>query len=305
MGGIAGRLRLVRVRSWRRRSDPTEPCSPTVRSTGATTASVSTSSPTSTRRDSSRSSTPAPICSRSRPSRRRSRSRRCSPRSIDSATRCRPGAASPCATGDTSPTARRSTKRSRSPRARRSVVAVGVNCSPPEAAIEAVAHLAAASPLAVVAYPNRGADWDADAKAWTGGDDVDMAAVARGLLDAGAHLVGGCCGTGPDDVRAIAIDAAARRESRDEVVTVTTPLDAHHHDHRADRPAPHAVAPAAGHGRPDDACRRARGLARDPHPRRPGDPAPHRRGRPAGRGSVGSRRRSRARRRARMGRPAR
>jgi homocysteine S-methyltransferase len=85
-----------------------------------------------------------------------------------------------------------------------------VNCSPPDAAIEAVAHIAATSSLAVVAYPNRGADWDADAKAWTGGDDVDMAAVARDLVDAGAHLVGGCCGTGPDDVRAIAIEAASR-----------------------------------------------------------------------------------------------
>ena len=85
-----------------------------------------------------------------------------------------------------------------------------MNCSPPDAAIEAVAHLASTSSLAVVAYPNRGADWDAEAKAWTGGDDVDMAAVARDLLDAGAHLVGGCCGAGPDDVRAIAIEVAAR-----------------------------------------------------------------------------------------------
>jgi S-methylmethionine-dependent homocysteine/selenocysteine methylase len=92
-----------------------------------------------------------------------------------------------------------------------SVIAVGVNCSPPDATTEAVSRLASTSSLAVVAYPNRGADWDADAKAWTGGHDVNMAAVARGLLDAGAHLVGGCCGTGPDDVRAIAIEAAARR----------------------------------------------------------------------------------------------
>jgi len=91
-----------------------------------------------------------------------------------------------------------------------SAVAVGVNCSPPEAATETVAHLAVTSSLALVAYPNRGADWDAEAKAWAGGHDVDMAAVARGLLDAGANLVGGCCGTGPTDVRAIAIEAAAR-----------------------------------------------------------------------------------------------
>ena len=84
-----------------------------------------------------------------------------------------------------------------------SIAAVGVNCTPPDPTVEAVAHVAPiTSP--VVAYPNRGADWDADAKAWTGGADVDMAVVATDLLDAGASIVGGCCGTGPAEVRAIA-----------------------------------------------------------------------------------------------------
>lgn len=84
-----------------------------------------------------------------------------------------------------------------------SIAAVGVNCSPPNPTVEAVAHVAPITPP-VVAYPNRGADWDAEAKAWTGGAGVDMAAVATDLLDAGATIVGGCCGTGPADVRAIA-----------------------------------------------------------------------------------------------------
>ena len=84
-----------------------------------------------------------------------------------------------------------------------SIAAVGVNCTSPVSTVEAVAHLAP-SALPVVAYPNRGADWDAEAKAWTGGAVVDMAAVATDLVDAGAAIVGGCCGTGPDDVRAIA-----------------------------------------------------------------------------------------------------
>ncbi len=84
-----------------------------------------------------------------------------------------------------------------------SIAAVGVNCTPPVSTVEAVAHIApTTSPI--VAYPNRGADWDAEAKAWTGGADVDMAAVATDLIEAGAAIVGGCCGTGPDDVRAIA-----------------------------------------------------------------------------------------------------
>ena len=84
-----------------------------------------------------------------------------------------------------------------------SIAAVGVNCTPPVSTVEAVAHVAG-STSPVVAYPNRGADWDAQAKAWTGGTDVDMAEVATDLVDAGAAIVGGCCGTGTAEVRAIA-----------------------------------------------------------------------------------------------------
>lgn len=85
-----------------------------------------------------------------------------------------------------------------------SVVAIGVNCSPPAIAVEAVARIATIADFAVVAYPNRGADWDADRKAWTGGEDVDMASVAAALEAGGARVIGGCCGVGPADVRAIA-----------------------------------------------------------------------------------------------------
>ena len=91
-----------------------------------------------------------------------------------------------------------------------SIRAVGVNCSPPAAGLAAAARLASSTPLPVVAYPNRGADWDAEAKAWTGGADVDMGEVATKLVEAGAKIVGGCCGTGPDDVRSIAAAVGAR-----------------------------------------------------------------------------------------------
>lgn len=91
-----------------------------------------------------------------------------------------------------------------------SIAAVGVNCSAPQAAVAAVRHLASITALPLVAYPNRGADWNAEAKAWTGGDDVDMAGVATELLAAGAALVGGCCGTGPADVLAIATAVGGR-----------------------------------------------------------------------------------------------
>ena len=202
---------LVRVRSWRPRSDPTGPCWPTVRSTGVTTAWSSTSSSTfhEARLEPLVAAGPDLLAIETIPAALEVEAvfaaleRLGDPVPAWCSVTVRDGRH--LADGSTLDEA--VTIAEGSP----SVVAVGVNCSPPDAATEAVAHLASTSSLAVVAYPNRGADWDAEAKAWTGGDDVDMAAVARDLLDAGAHLVGGCCGTGPDDVRAIAIEAAARR----------------------------------------------------------------------------------------------
>jgi homocysteine S-methyltransferase len=90
------------------------------------------------------------------------------------------------------------------------VAAVGVNCTAP-AHVEALL-LAAASvtdkPL--VAYPNSGETYDATAKAWRGRQDpCDWAERARAWRAAGARLVGGCCRTRPDHVRALrlALDA--------------------------------------------------------------------------------------------------
>jgi homocysteine S-methyltransferase len=97
-----------------------------------------------------------------------------------------------------------------------SIAAVGVNCSAPAHAIDAVSSIRSATPLPIVAYPNRGAAWDAAAKAWTDEPRIDMAEVADALVSAGATLVGGCCGTGPGDVRRIAdrivVSAGARSE---------------------------------------------------------------------------------------------
>lgn len=92
----------------------------------------------------------------------------------------------------------------------RSVAAIGVNCTAPPAALDAVTRIAKDATMPIVAYPNRGADWDPVAKAWTGGADTDMAGVATDLVAAGARLIGGCCGTGPADVQAIATAVGVR-----------------------------------------------------------------------------------------------
>jgi homocysteine S-methyltransferase len=85
------------------------------------------------------------------------------------------------------------------------VIAVGVNCTSP-AVVPGLVELAAkrtAKPL--VAYPNRGGTWDPALKRWTGDDAPGgFGPMALELRAAGARLIGGCCGTGPSDTRAIA-----------------------------------------------------------------------------------------------------
>jgi homocysteine S-methyltransferase len=82
------------------------------------------------------------------------------------------------------------------------VVAVGVNCSSPTVVTGLVRIAAERTDISIVAYPNRGGTWDAGAKRWTGDDLPEgLGPVALELRRAGARVIGGCCGTGPSDVR--------------------------------------------------------------------------------------------------------
>jgi homocysteine S-methyltransferase len=88
----------------------------------------------------------------------------------------------------------------------RSVVAVGVNCTSPLHVIALVEIAAARTPLPVVCYPNRGAFWDPVRKVWVDPPRQDARPSLRPLewQKAGARLIGGCCGTTPEDIAAIA-----------------------------------------------------------------------------------------------------
>jgi homocysteine S-methyltransferase len=81
----------------------------------------------------------------------------------------------------------------------RSLVAAGVNCSDQADVLGAVRCAVAVTALPAVAYPNRGGSWDPEAKTWAYGDPVDLDLVPA-WLEAGAGLLGGCCGNGPDDI---------------------------------------------------------------------------------------------------------
>jgi homocysteine S-methyltransferase len=97
----------------------------------------------------------------------------------------------------------------------RAVVAVGVNCCPPELVGPALEVLRR-SPLPLVAKPNVGERWDAAARRWVPTADAPLpvdpparSSDAAGWIAAGARLIGGCCGTGPDDLAALARAVAA------------------------------------------------------------------------------------------------
>ena len=89
------------------------------------------------------------------------------------------------------------------------VLAVGVNCTDPADLAELV-PLAAATGKPVVAYPNSGEQWDAQARRWTGAAGFAVGAVDGWIAD-GARLVGGCCRVRPEDITAIA--AAVHRST--------------------------------------------------------------------------------------------
>jgi homocysteine S-methyltransferase len=90
------------------------------------------------------------------------------------------------------------------------IVAIGVNCVPPAWIPSLIVELRSASSKAVIVYPNSGEGWDASNRCWTGvTDPAEFGAQATQWFKAGAQIVGGCCRTRPEHIRAVA--RAARK----------------------------------------------------------------------------------------------
>ncbi len=88
------------------------------------------------------------------------------------------------------------------------IVAFGVNCTAPRHLPGLIARLRGATDKPIAVYPNSGEVWDGSEKRWlVETDEVrragDFAAASAGWRAAGARLIGGCCRTGPREVRAI------------------------------------------------------------------------------------------------------
>lgn len=86
------------------------------------------------------------------------------------------------------------------------VVAVGVNCTEPVHVPALLRRMRSVTDLPLVAYPNAGGSWDAVGRTWIG-PRQPIAEAAESWTQAGARIVGGCCGT---DAEAIATLAASQ-----------------------------------------------------------------------------------------------
>ena len=84
------------------------------------------------------------------------------------------------------------------------IAAVGMNCTRPEFVESLLRRMRAHTGKPLLAYPNSGENYDATAKVWRGNPQLRaFADQARSWHDAGARLLGGCCRTTPQDIKAI------------------------------------------------------------------------------------------------------
>jgi homocysteine S-methyltransferase len=84
-------------------------------------------------------------------------------------------------------------------------IAIGVNCVLPGLIPALIRELRAASDKPVIVYPNSGEGWDAENRRWAGWSDAaSYGAMASDWFASGAHMVGGCCRTRPENVRLVA-----------------------------------------------------------------------------------------------------
>lgn len=95
------------------------------------------------------------------------------------------------------------------------VEVIGANCGGGEsAAIEVCKRMVELTEKPISIYPNRGlADFDDHGRPIYIESSDYFARSARRLADLGANLIGGCCGTTPEDIRKLKAQVSARKPS--------------------------------------------------------------------------------------------
>jgi len=84
------------------------------------------------------------------------------------------------------------------------IAAVGVNCTPPQYVAPLLRRMHGETDKPLVAYPNSGEVYEASSRQWNGDSaTLNFGEQARQWQAEGARLIGGCCRTGPDDIRSL------------------------------------------------------------------------------------------------------
>ena len=85
------------------------------------------------------------------------------------------------------------------------VFAIGVNCTPPKYVSALIRSIKTRSGnKKVVVYPNSGAVYDAESKTWSGLSDLSSCeTMVKEWMGLGADIIGGCCGIGPKQIKAM------------------------------------------------------------------------------------------------------
>ncbi|HVF24792.1 MAG TPA: homocysteine S-methyltransferase [Anaerolineales bacterium] len=85
------------------------------------------------------------------------------------------------------------------------ITAIGINCTSPKYISSLISAARNATNKPILVYPNSGETYDALRNDWDG-DPVheSFGEQAKKWFEAGAHLIGGCCRTTPEDISVIA-----------------------------------------------------------------------------------------------------
>jgi len=85
------------------------------------------------------------------------------------------------------------------------VFAIGVNCTSPEFISALIRSIKTKSGnKKIVVYPNSGATYHAESKTWSSLSDLySCELMVKEWMDLGADIIGGCCGIGPQQIKAM------------------------------------------------------------------------------------------------------
>jgi 5-methyltetrahydrofolate--homocysteine methyltransferase len=92
--------------------------------------------------------------------------------------------------------------------------AVGVNCTAPDVAVEAIKKMRTVSGIPLIVKPNAGRVTVEHGVIRNSMSEAELIPYYRKFVQAGANMIGGCCGTSPEYIKAIARKKSRPRRQR-------------------------------------------------------------------------------------------